>query len=59
MNHAREGTKKNYDHHGYQRQIETALTLWRDKLVEIIGGPLLPELPNNVIPIGRKAAGAE
>jgi len=56
LNHAREGTKKNYDQHRYQRQIETALTFWRDKLVEIIGGPLLPELSDNVIPMRRKAA---
>jgi integrase len=56
LNHAREGTKKNYDHHKYQRQIESALTLWRDKLVEIIGGPLVPELPTKVIPITRKTA---
>jgi hypothetical protein len=56
LNHAKEGTKKNYDHHKYQRQIENALTLWRDKLVEIIGGPLVPELPANVIPITRKTA---
>jgi integrase len=55
LNHAREGTKKNYDHHRYQRQIETALTLWRDKLVEIIGGPLLPTLPDNVVLLRRKA----
>lgn len=54
LNHAREGTKKNYDHHRYLRQIETALTLWRDKLVEIIEGPLVPELPNNVIPLRRE-----
>ena len=59
LNHAREGTKKNYDHHRYQRQIETALTLWRDKLVEVIGAPLVPDLPDNVIPIGRRAAGGE
>lgn len=59
LNHAKEGTKRNYDHHKYQRQIENALTLWRDKLVEIIGGPLVPELPENVIPIRRKAIGAE
>jgi len=56
LNHAREGTKKNYDQHRYQRQIETALTLWRDKLVEIIGGSLVPDLPANVIPITRKTA---
>lgn len=42
LNHAREGTKKNYDHHRYERQIETALTLRRDKLVEIIAGALVP-----------------
>ncbi|GFO63659.1 tyrosine-type recombinase/integrase [Geomonas paludis] len=59
LNHAREGTKKNYDHHRYLRQIETALTLWRDKLVEIMGGPLVPELPDNVIPLRRKAGAAE
>lgn len=59
LNHAREGTKKNYDHHRYLRQIETALTLWRDKLVEIMGGPLVPELPDNVIPIRRKAGVTE
>jgi integrase len=59
LNHAREGTKKNYDHHKYQRQIESALTLWRDKLVEIIGGPLVPDLTAKVIPIGRKAAATE
>jgi len=56
LNHAREGTKRNYDHHRYQRQIENALTLWRDKLVEIIGGPLVPEMPAKVIPITRKTA---
>ena len=56
LNHAKEGTKKNYDHHKYQRQIENALTLWRDKLVEIIGEPLVPPLADNVIPITRKAA---
>jgi len=56
LNHAKEGTMKNYDHHKYLRQIENALTLWRDKLVEIIGGPLVPELPANVIPITRKTA---
>lgn len=59
LNHAMEGTKRNYDHHRYQRQIETALTLWRDKLVEIIGGPLVPGLPDNVIPIQRKAGAQE
>ncbi|MBU5613522.1 tyrosine-type recombinase/integrase [Geomonas azotofigens] len=59
LNHAREGTKKNYDHHRYLRQIETALTLWRDKLVEVIGGSLVPGLPDNVIPIRRKEAVAE
>ena len=59
LNHAKEGTKRNYDHHKYQRQIENALTLWRDKLVEIIGGPLLPELPANVIQIRRKTTEAE
>lgn len=53
LNHAREGTKKNYDHHRYQRQIQTALTLWRDRLVEIIGSALLSELPDNVIPLAR------
>ncbi len=57
INHALEGTKKNYDLHNYRRQIEKALTLWRDKLVEIIGEPLVKELPSNVISIhsGRKA----
>uniref|UniRef100_C6DZF1 Integrase family protein n=1 Tax=Geobacter sp. (strain M21) TaxID=443144 RepID=C6DZF1_GEOSM len=59
LNHAREGTKKNYDHHRYQRQIETALTLWRDKLVEIIGEPLVPELPSNVIPLRRRVEAPE
>ena len=59
LNHAREGTKRNYDHHRYQRQIETALTLWRDKLVEIIGAPLVPGLPDNIIPIRRKAGAQE
>ncbi len=59
LNHAREGTKKNYDHHRYLRQIETALNLWRDKLVEIIGGPLVPELPDNVIPIRWQAGTAD
>ena len=59
LNHAKEGTLKNYDQHKYLRQIENALTLWRDKLVEIIGCPLVPELPDNVIPIRRKAAGVE
>jgi integrase len=53
LNHAKEGTARNYDQHKYRRQIESALTLWRDKLVEIIGGPLVPELPGNVIPITR------
>lgn len=58
LNHAAEGTKKNYDHHKYQRQIENALTLWRDRLVEIIGEPLVKSLPGNVISIdkARKAA---
>lgn len=56
LNHAKEGTKKNYDHHKYQRQIENALTLWRDKLVEIVGEPLVPAMPDNVISITRKAA---
>lgn len=50
---------RNYDHHRYERQIETALTLWRDELVEVTGGPLVPALPGNVIPIGRKAGMAE
>lgn len=53
---AREGTRKNYDQHRYQSQIETDLTLWRDGLVEIIGAPLVPGLPDNVMPVGRKAA---
>lgn len=57
LNHAREGTKKNYDHHRYQRQIETALTLWRDKLVEVVGGHLVPGLPDNVIPIRHRVKG--
>ena len=56
LNHARVGVTANYDHHDYQRQIEKALTLWRDKLVEIIGEPLIPALPDNVIPMRRKAA---
>jgi integrase len=56
LNHAKEGTARNYDHHKYQRQIENALTLWRDKLVDIIGGPLVPELPDNVIQMRRKTA---
>ncbi|HEY5512473.1 MAG TPA: integrase arm-type DNA-binding domain-containing protein [Geomonas sp.] len=56
LNHAKEGTARNYDQHKYRRQIENALTLWRDKLVEIIGGPLFPELPENVIPIKRAKA---
>lgn len=56
LNHAKEGTKKNYDHHKYQRQIENALTLWRNKLVEIIGEPLVKALPENVISITKKAA---
>lgn len=55
LNHAKEGTKKNYDHHKYQRQIENALTLWRDKLVEIVGESLVPALADNVI-MFRKAA---
>lgn len=49
INHAKEGTKKNYDHHRYLRQIESALTLWRDKLVEMVGGDLVSPLPENVI----------
>ena len=57
LNHAKAGTARNYDHHKYQRQIENALTLWHDKLVEIIGGPLVPEPPENVIPINRAKAG--
>ncbi|QXE86615.1 integrase arm-type DNA-binding domain-containing protein [Geomonas nitrogeniifigens] len=56
LNHAKEGTKRNYDQHKYQRQIENALTLWRDKLVEIIGKPLVQDLPSNVIPIRGKSA---
>lgn len=56
LNHAKEGTKKNYDHHKYQRQIENALTLWRDKLVEINGEPLVSAISDNVISITRKAA---
>lgn len=58
LNHARVGVTANYDHHNYQRQIEKALILWRDKLVEIIGEPLLPAMPDNVILIetARKAA---
>ncbi|QXE84900.1 site-specific integrase [Geomonas nitrogeniifigens] len=59
LNHAREGTKKNYDHHRYLRQIETALTLWRDKLVEIVGGPLVPGLPDNVVQLRRQVTGVE
>lgn len=54
LNHAKEGTKKNYDHHDYRRQIENALTLWRDKLVEIVGESLIPTLSDNVIDISRK-----
>lgn len=56
LNHARVGVAANYDHHDYQRQIEKALTLWCDKLTEIIGGPLVPELSGKVISITRKAA---
>jgi hypothetical protein len=58
LNHALEGTQKNYDQHKYHRQIENALTLWRDRLEEIIGEPLLRPLPDNVINIkqGRKKA---
>ncbi|UPU37799.1 integrase arm-type DNA-binding domain-containing protein [Geomonas paludis] len=59
LNHAKQGVLKNYDQHKYERQIQNALTLWRDKLVEIIGGPLLPELPDNVIPIRRNIGVAE
>ena len=55
LNHARIGVTANYDHHDYQRQIEKGLTLWRDKLVEIVGGPLVPALPDNVV-LFRKAA---
>ena len=55
LNHAKEGAKKNYDQHKYQRQIENALTLWRDKLVEIVGQSLVPPLPDNVIEFNRKA----
>lgn len=58
LNHARTGVIANYDHHDYQRQIEKALTLWRDKLVEIIGEQLVAAMPDNVISIseGRKKA---
>lgn len=58
MNHALEGTKKNYDLHDYKRQIEKALTLWRNKLVEIIEEPLVKPMPDNVISIhaGKKVA---
>jgi hypothetical protein len=55
LNHARIGVAANYDHHDYHRQIEKGLTLWRDKLVEIVGGPLVPALPDNVV-MFRKAA---
>jgi hypothetical protein len=55
LNHAKEGVEKNYNHHDYQRQIEKGLTLWRDKLVEIVGEPLVPALPDNVF-IFREAA---
>ena len=54
LNHALEGTKKNYDLHNYKRQIEKALTLWRDKLVEIIGEPLVPAMHDNVILIDSR-----
>lgn len=58
LNHALEGTMKNYDQHKYHRQIENALKLWRDRLEGIIGEPLLKPLPDNVISIkqGRKKA---
>lgn len=56
LNHAKEGTKRNYDHHKYQRQIQNALALWRDKLVEIVGGPLVPGSADNVIPLRRNTA---
>lgn len=59
LNHAKEGTKKNYDHHKYQRQIENALTLWRDKLVAIVGEPLSKSLSGKIVSIQsgkRKAA---
>ena len=56
LNHAKEGTMKNYDQHKYQRQIENALTLWRNKLVEIVGEPLVPALPDNVINISSRKA---
>jgi len=55
LNHAKVGVEKNYNHHDYQRQIEKGLTLWRDKLVEIVGGPLVPAQSDNVITF-RKAA---
>ncbi len=51
LNHAQEGVKRNYDHHNYKRQIQNALTLWRDKLMKIIDGPLVPEQPDNVISV--------
>lgn len=54
LNHAKEGTKKNYDHHKYQRQIKNGLTLWRDKLLEIIGEPLVPATSDNVIAFTQK-----
>jgi integrase len=53
LNHARVGVVANYDHHDYQRQIEKSLILWRDKLVEIIGEPLVTALPDNVININK------
>ena len=56
LNRAKEGTKKIYDHHKYQRQIENALTLWRDKLVEIIGEPLVPATSDNVSAFIQKSA---
>ncbi|MDD2230198.1 MAG: site-specific integrase [Candidatus Cloacimonetes bacterium] len=59
LNHARVGVTANYDHHDYQRQIEKALILWRDKLADIIGEPLTPSTPDNVINISagrRKSA---
>lgn len=58
LSHAQVGTERNYNLHDYKRQIENALTLWRDKLIQIIGEPLVKALPENVVSIqqGRKKA---
>jgi len=49
LNHARVGVVANYDHHAYERQIEKALTLWRNKLMEIVGEPLIAVNIDNII----------